>query len=103
MGPPMAPPGMAPPGLPMPPPAFIAPPGTVPEPGQGMKNPMGPMDDDDATPAKKARTEDNLIPENEFLVKQKVCLSVFIAQCTTSLVVGLYPYLSLIEIYATVI
>lgn len=73
MGPPgMAPPGMAPPGMQMPQ-SFIAPPGTVPEaPGQGMKHPGSGMDDDDMTPAKKMRTEDNLMAENDFLIKQKV-------------------------------
>lgn len=72
MAPPgMAPPGMAPPGLPMPPPAFIAPPGTVPEPA-GMKHPAPPAcEDEDAIPSKKMRTEETLMPEAEFLAKQK--------------------------------
>lgn len=81
IGPPgMAPPGLAPPGLTMSAPAFIAPPGTIPEPpGQGMKHAAPPMmEEEDAVPTKKQRTEESLIPESEFLSKYKVCITLLL-------------------------
>lgn len=72
----MAPPGLGPPGLPIPAPAFIAPPGTMPEPpGQGLKHPAPMMEEEEAVPTKKQRTEESLISESEFLMKYKVSYS----------------------------
>ena len=70
MGPP--PMGMGPPGGFMPP--GMGPPGMAGPPGAGPVGmpPRPPMGDDDGPPSKKAKTEDDLMPEQEFLRRNKV-------------------------------
>jgi len=59
----------APPVMPpMGPPGYLAPPGTLPEPPGTGKHGL----DDDEPSAKRARTEDSLVPEQDFLARQKV-------------------------------
>lgn len=50
---------------------YLAPPGTLPEPPGTGKHAGGPLDDDDPM-AKRARNEDGLMPEQEFMARQKV-------------------------------
>ncbi|KAL1132268.1 hypothetical protein AAG570_010225, partial [Ranatra chinensis] len=79
---PIRPPLMVPPGafpvVAAGPPAFMAPPGTTPMPpqptlgGLGLKTSLNPGDvGDDEPPPKKQKTEDNLIPEAQFLAQNK--------------------------------